>query len=401
MEQAAVLERHRGVGGEGGGDGQVLGGEALCAAGEEGEHADHPVAHPRGHREHPMVAQAAHRLGVVGDHARVAGRIAHQHRPAGGRDLAGHALAELQTGAHRHLGAALQRARDHQLVAVHQPEADPVRLHEAPARLRDPAQQRVERLHARQLAADLDQALETGLAGARLVKGLLEARGHRVERAHGGPHLGQPRLGHPRGEIAVAEPRGALGERAHRPQPDEQDHVGEAQQGDEQDAGHRDHGADLGPQLALEALHRGRDRQHPVDHRRGRDGHAMLGQGDGRQPLEPARGLRAGDVGGGGVEDDAAAVALVEHHPAPHGFHVQVAEGLLGAREVADDQRVEQQRGGRGGEPLGLLREAYPGGGGALAEVDREAPEGDGDDRDGAEAEEERAEAGFHWPMSR
>src|SRR5689334_6159358 len=58
VEQPAVLEGHRGVGGEGGGDREVLGGEALLAAGEEGEHADHPVAHPRGHREHAVVAQA-------------------------------------------------------------------------------------------------------------------------------------------------------------------------------------------------------------------------------------------------------------------------------------------------------------------------------------------------------
>jgi hypothetical protein len=44
VEQAGVLQRDRGVGGEGGGDGHVLGGEALLPLGQEAQHADDAVA---------------------------------------------------------------------------------------------------------------------------------------------------------------------------------------------------------------------------------------------------------------------------------------------------------------------------------------------------------------------
>ena len=303
-EQAAVLERDRGVGGEGGGDRHVLRGEALLAGGEEAQHADHAIADLGRHREEPAVAEAPHRGPVLGVQVGMIGRIPEHQGPAGARDAAVQALADLDPWLHRHVLARAEGARDDQLVAVHEPEAHPVGVDEAPARVGDAPQEGVELLHPGQVAADLDEALQPGLARARIVQSLLEAGRHRVEGAHGGRHLAQPGLRHPGSEITAPEPRRALGERAHRAQADEQDHVGEAEQGHQQHAGDRDHGADLGPELALEALDRGGDREDTVDDGRRHDRHAMLLERQRHQVLDPAGRPGAAETVRGGVEDE-------------------------------------------------------------------------------------------------
>ncbi len=331
----------------------------------------------------------------------MAGGVPDHQGPAGARDAAGQALADLDARLRRHARAVVERARDDQLVAVHQAEAHPVGVDEAAAHVDDPPEQGVELLHPGQVAADLDEALQPGFAGAGVAQGLLEAGRHRVEGAHGGSHLAQLGLRHPGGEIAAPEPRRALGEGPHRAQAHEQDHVGEAEQGHQQHPGHRDHGADLGPELALQALHRGGDREDAVDDRRRRDRHPVRLERHRHQVLDPAGRPGAAEILRGRVEDDPVPVGLVEGHQAPHRVRVQVPQRLLRAREVADHQRVEQQRTGRGGEPLGLLAQPHLGRRAPIAEVDREAAQRDDDDRHARDPEEKRAEAGLHWPISR
>ena len=121
-----------------------------------------------------------------------------------------------------------------------------------------------------------------------------------------------------------------------------------------------------------------------VERPQGRVGEALVVQLDvlGRQRhrhqvLDPAGRPGAAEVLGGGIEDESLPIGLVEGHEAPHRVRVQVPQRLLGTRQVAHHQRVEQQWARRGGEPLRLLAEPHLGRIAPIAEVDREAAQRD------------------------
>jgi hypothetical protein len=99
--------------------------------------------------------------------------------------------------------------------------------------------------------------------------------------------------------------------------------------------------------------------------------------------------------------NDSRPVALVQLHLVPDQVRVEVAQRLLGGREVAHEEGIEQQRGAGGRQTLGLRGESPSSGVDAVSQVEGEAAEHDDEDRHAGQTEQERPQAGLHWPISR
>ena len=242
---------------------------------------------------------------------------------------------------------------------------------------------------------------ELGLPVAELVQDALEVGRHAVERLHGGGDLHELGRRHAHGEIPAPEAGRALGECTDGREAAAHDRVRRGEERDQQERGHGDRGAHLCPEVRLER-HRGRcHREHRVDDGGGGDGKAGLGHVNRHQAAEPGGDVRHGRARRRRVEDERVPILFVKSHVAPHQVDVQVVERLLGAGQVADHQRVQQQRNRRGAEPLGLDGHPLVRGADALVEAHREAGEHHRDDGDAGQPQQDGLEPDLHCPMSR
>jgi hypothetical protein len=129
------------------------------------------------------------------------------------------------------------------------------------------------------------------------------------------------------------------------------------------------------------------------------DADAGLPHPDGHEAPDPGGNARYARVSRRGVEDEGPSVALVEPHVAPGPVDVQAVEGLLDAGQIADHERVEQERHARRGEALGPDVHPPMCGVDALVEAQREAAEHDEDDGDAGQPEQNGLELELHWPI--
>ena len=135
LVEAAVLERHRGLRGEGRGDHDVLGREPLVAPREHAEHPDHPLADFDGDHQQRLVAAAVKARSVSGRDAWIIGEVGHHQGLATHRHSSREAFAHAQALCDHDVPRVTPRAREDQLFPVHSPETHGIRIEEPPARL--------------------------------------------------------------------------------------------------------------------------------------------------------------------------------------------------------------------------------------------------------------------------
>ncbi len=170
VQEATALECDGGLGGESAGDRHVLRQEPVRPSSLEAEHADHPIPDLGGHAQEPSVAEPAHGFRGRRGHPRIVGRIADGEGLSGRGNDPAQTLPDLEPRGQQHFTAGARRPGDHELVALHQPEADRLRVHEAPTGLGDASEERLQGLDPGQLTADLEERLEPALARAGLVQ---------------------------------------------------------------------------------------------------------------------------------------------------------------------------------------------------------------------------------------
>src|SRR5207249_11262155 len=115
--------------------------------------------------EPASVAGAPEQRAVGRAHPRVDGEIGHHERFAGLRHPTAEALTDPESPCRYDLARVAAHPRDDQLVAFDEAEPHEVGPEQAAARLRDPLEQRLQWLDARELARGLEPRLEAPLKG--------------------------------------------------------------------------------------------------------------------------------------------------------------------------------------------------------------------------------------------
>ena len=137
----------------------------MLLARSNAQHPRRAIAHLDGHSEPASVAGAHEERAVGLAHPRVGGEIGHHERLAGLRHPAAEALTDPESPCRYDLARVAAHPRDDQLVAFDEAEPHEVGPEQAAARLRDPLEQRLQWLDARELARGLEQRLEAPLKG--------------------------------------------------------------------------------------------------------------------------------------------------------------------------------------------------------------------------------------------
>ena len=215
--QARVVDRDRGLAREDLGQLLLARGEGSAPA--EDEHPAGPLADQKRHSQVVCVAQALAARVVLGHHLGPL-ELAHEG-VAGGHHPAAQALPHPDPGPDHGLGRGPEQTREHQVVAVEEPEPRVVHLEQPRRLLRDRGEQGLGRGERSDLLVDLEQRGERGLAVALLGEQARVVEGHRGlpgERAHDrdlarGRRVGLPPVGGERAQhLALAD----QGHRQHR-----------------------------------------------------------------------------------------------------------------------------------------------------------------------------------------
>ena len=133
LVEAAVLEGHRGLRGEGGGNHDILGREPLVAPREYAEHPHHPFSDLDRDDQQRLIAATVKARSMGRGDARIIGEVRDHQRLAPHRHSAGQAFAHAQALRDHDVPRVTPRSGEDQLVPVHSPKADGVRVEEPPA----------------------------------------------------------------------------------------------------------------------------------------------------------------------------------------------------------------------------------------------------------------------------